>query len=141
VHFYASQHPSKDELILVDGIVKNIQLGGRGTVTRLEIESDNKTHLYSSYYGKVWPGLQRIKPGDEVYVLAERNKLKKNEFIDGKSYYIWELIHQGQTIIKYEDILILVNSKEAVVNQYINYWLAISSIFLIFAFLRRNIYK
>lgn len=134
IHFYASQHPPKEELLSVHGVVKGVHLGGDGKATRLRIESEYGTHRYSSYYGKVWPGMERIQPGDQVDLLAERNRLKRNELVEGRSYYIWELIHRQQIIIKYEDILKMVQSKEATANRYINLWLATSFVFLLVAY-------
>jgi hypothetical protein len=137
VYYYASDHPAKEELLSIDGRVKDINLGGQGNATRLEIKSHYGTHLYSSYYGIVWPGMELIRTGDEVDVLAERNKLNRNEFIDGKRYYIWQLIHKGHIIIEYYDILELVRDKDAAVNRYINYWLVISFVIFVIAHLRK----
>jgi hypothetical protein len=93
--------------------------------------------MYSSYYGKVWPGMERIRVDDRVQVLAERDKLNKNEFISGKKYYIWELIYRKQLIVSYEDIRKLVNSKEKRENKYINGILVASAILLLFAYMRK----
>lgn len=81
--------------------------------------------------------MERIQPGDRVDLLAERNRLNKNEFISGKRYYIWELIHRQQIIIDYEDIREMVQGKEATANRYINLWLATSFIFLLVVYLRK----
>ncbi|NOR65059.1 MAG: hypothetical protein GQ468_03480, partial [Candidatus Scalindua sp.] len=94
VSFYANQHPLKEELLSVHGTIKDVRLGGLGKATSLQIKSEHGTHRYSSYYGKVWQGMERIQSGDRVDLLAERNRLNKNEFIAGKRYYIWELIHR-----------------------------------------------
>ncbi len=98
-------------------------------------------HSYSSYYGKVWPGMELIQHGDLIDLLAERNRLNKNEFIQGKSFYIWELIHRNQKIISYEDVLELVQGKEAIINKYINLWLATSFVFLAVVYLNKIIFK
>ena len=137
VSLYATQHPSKEDLIVVDGIVKKMRLGGNGKSTSFEIKSHNGTHVYSSYYGVVWPGMERIRLHDRVHVLAERNKLNKNELITGKRYYIWELIHREQVIFSYDDIRELVNGKEESFNRYLNGILAVSAIFLLIAYIRK----
>jgi hypothetical protein len=67
-------------------------------------------------------------------MLAERNKLNKSELLSGKRYYIWELIHENQVILPYEDVRDLVKEKEATINQYSNVILACSTIFLLFAY-------
>lgn len=139
VHYYANNHPTKDELLHITGTVTEVRLGGQGRATKLEVKSSYGTHIYSSYYGKVWPGMERIKTGDKVYILAERNKFNKNELFSGKSYYIWELKHQGQIIINYNDVIKFVGEKEAMVNRYINYWLVISFFFLMYALVRRDL--
>ena len=57
VYFYANQHPLKEELRSVHGIIKDVRLGGQGKATSLQIKSEHGTHRYSSYYGKfgrVW---------------------------------------------------------------------------------------
>jgi hypothetical protein len=93
---FAIQHPSREELLSVQGIIRKVRLGGDGKSTSFLIESDKGTYRYSSYYGKVWPGMELINPGDPVEALAERDNLNKNELISGKKYYIWELIHNDQ---------------------------------------------
>ena len=100
VHFYASRHPPKEKLLSIHGIIRDVRLGGQGKATTLQIESEYGTHRYSSYYGMVWPGMERIQSGDRVDLLVERNRLNKSEFIDGKRYYIWELKHKDQIIIE-----------------------------------------
>lgn len=137
IFLYASQHPPREELLLVHGIVKEVKLGGNGSSTRFQIESDGGTSRYSSYYGIVWPGMERIHPEDRVQILAERNKLNRNELFSGKQYYIWELIHDNQIILAYEDILELVEGKEALVNRYASGVLAASAVFLLIAYLRK----
>ena len=141
VYFYANQHPLKEELLSVQGIIKDVRLGGHGKATSLKIKSEYGTHRYSSYYGKVWQGMERIQPGDRVDLLAERNRLNKNEFIAGKRYYIWELIHRNQIIINYEDVREMIQGKEAIVNRYINLWLATSFIFLVVVYLHKIILR
>jgi hypothetical protein len=130
VFFYANQHPPKEDLLSVHGLIREVRLGGSGKATTLQIESEYGTHRYSSYYGKVWPGMERIRPGDQVDLLAEKNRLNRNEIIEGKCYYIWELKHRDQIIFDYEDVHQLVQGKETTMNRYINYWLAASFIFL-----------
>lgn len=137
VYYYAADHPAREELLKVNGIVREIKLGGNGSATNLKIQTYHRINKYSSYYGKVWPGMEQINTGDNVNILAERNRLNKNELFEGKSFYIWELIHRGQTIIHYEGVLKLVQEKEAVINKYINYFLVTSSVLLVFALLRR----
>ncbi len=70
-------------------------------------------------------------------MLAEKDKLNKNELIGGKRFYIWELMHRQNTIISYENIRKLVLGKEATVNQYINSWLIAGIIFLLIAYIRK----
>ena len=139
VYLYANQHPSEEELLVVTGIVRDVRLGGDGSATRLKVESEHGTRRYSSYYGIVWPGMERIRPGDRVELLAERNRLNKNELIEGKSYYIWGLVHQQQRLIHYADVRELVQGKEATINRYINRWLAASLLFLAAAGVRKMI--
>ncbi len=141
VYFYESQHPVKEELLSVHGSVRNVRLGGKGKATRILIESKHGTHRYSSYYGKVWPGMERIQVGDTVDVLAERDRLNRNEFISGKHYYIWELIHQQQIIVTYEDVKKMAKGKEDIINKYINLWLATSFVFLAIVYLYKIIFK
>ena len=87
IFLYESQHPSKNNLIFVNGVVKKLKLGGQGKSTYFRIDSDRGTHRYSSYYGKVWPGMERIRIKDQVQMLAERNKLKRGELLTGKQCY------------------------------------------------------
>jgi hypothetical protein len=133
---YASQHPLKDELIFVNGLVRKVRLGGEGRATSIHIEVEGRTNRYSSYYGKVWSGMELIREGDRVSVLAERNKLSRGELISGRQYYIWELIHRNRVIVAYEDIHEMVRRKEESVDQYINGLLIISAVLLILAYLR-----
>ena len=139
IFLYGSQHPSKKDLIFVNGIVKKLKLGGQGKSTYFKIESDRGTHHYSSYYGKLWPGMERIHLEDRVQMLAERNKLNRSELLTGKQYYIWELIHENQVIVPYEDVRNLVKGKEETINRYANVILACSAIFLLFACYRKII--
>jgi hypothetical protein len=141
IFLYGSQHPSKNNLIFVNGVVKKLKLGGQGKSTYFRIDSDRGTHRYSSYYGKVWPGMERIRIKDQVQMLAERNKLKRGELLTGKQYYIWELIHENQVIVSYEDIRNLVKGKEENLNQYANVILACSAIFLLLACYRKIIQR
>ena len=82
--------------------------------------------------------MELINPGDPVEALAERDKLNKNELISGKKYYIWELIHNSQVIIAYDDVRELVEGTEKTVNKYVNVMLIVSAIFLIFAYIRKS---
>ena len=141
VFLYGAQHPSKKDLIFVNGVVKKLKLGGQGKSTYFKIESDRGTHHYSSYYGKLWPGMERIHLEDRVEMLAERNKLNRGELLSGKKYYIWELIHENQVIVPYEDVRNLVKGKEETINQYSNVILACSTIFLLFACYRKFIQR
>ena len=139
VFLYGAQHPSKKDLIPVNGVVKKLKLGGQGNSTYFKIESERGTHRYSSYYGKLWPGMERIHLEDRVEMLAERNKLSRGELLTGKQFYIWELIHENQVIVPYEDVRNLVNGKEETINQYANVILACSTIFLLFACYKKRI--
>ena len=137
IFLYGSQHPSKMDLIFVNGVVKKLKLGGQGKSTYFKIESDRGTHRYSSYYGKLWPGMERIHLEDRVRMLAERNKLSRGKLLTGKQYYIWELIHENQVIVSYEDVRNLVKGKEETINYYANVILACSTMFLLFACYRK----
>ena len=137
VHLYATIHPLKNELLYIIGIVKTVRLGGDGRATWFLIISGNNTYKCSSYYGKVWPGMERIKPGDTLSLLAERNKLNKNELITGKQYYIWELIHRNKVIVTYDDVGKMVQDIEATTNRFINSFLLISVVFLVIVYLRK----
>ena len=135
---FAIQHPSKEKLLYVQGIVREVRLGGDGKSTSFLIESDKGTYRFSSYYGKVWPGMGLINPGDPVEALAERDNLNKNELMTGKKYYIWELIHNDQVVVAYDDVRDLVEGTETTVNKYVNGILIASAIFLIFAYIRKS---
>ena len=138
VFLFGAQHPPKEELLFVQGIVRQVRLGGQGkSSTRLQIESNSGTHRYSSYFGKVWPGMKRIRSGDRVQVLAERNRLNGNELITGKQYYIWELVHHDRVVVTYDDVRRLVEGPEATANQYANGVLAASLVFLVIAYVRK----
>ncbi len=137
ISLYETHHPEKEELLSVIGIVRKVRLGGEGKATSIQIEVQGRTNRYSSYYGKVWSGMELIQEGDRVKVLAERNKLSRGELITGKKYYIWELIHRNRVIVAYEDVHELVRSKEATLNRYINGFLKISSVLLIIAYIRK----
>ena len=137
IFFVGSQHPPKEELLSLEGVVRQVHLGGQGNSTWFQTESDGGAHRYSSYYGRVWPGMKGIRPDDRVQVLAERNKLNKNELISGKQYYIWELIHRNQVIVAYEDVLYVVTGKETTANRYANGVLTASVVFLLIAYIRK----
>lgn len=137
VFLYENKHPLKEELLSIHGTVKDVRLGGQGNATTLHVESVHGTNRYSSFYGIVWPGMERIQLGDPIDLLAERNKLNKNELITGKRYYIWELIYGQEIIISYEDVRKLVLGKESTINRYIDLWMAISLVFLLIAYTRK----
>jgi len=137
VFLFVFQHPPKEKLLFVEGTIKQVRLGGQGKSTSFLIESDGIIHRYSSYYGKVWPGMERIRPEGRVKVLAERKKLNPNELISGKAYYIWELIHHNQVIVAYDDVRDLVNGTETTVNRYVNGFLTASLVFLLLAYIRK----
>ena len=136
VFIYGSQHPTKHDLLPVNGIVKEVRLGGHGKSTSFYIQSDRGYHRYSSYFGKVWPGMERVKIGDRVQVLAERKKLNRDEIISGKEYYIWEFTHNNQVILTYDDVWALVTPKEATANRYASNILFVSIVFLVIAYAR-----
>lgn len=138
VALYANQHPPEEELLFVSGIVKKVRLGGDGRATRFQIQSGNRIYQCSSYYGKVWPGMERIAPGDQVNVLLERNRLNRDELISGRRYYLWELIHHDNVIVAYEDIRAMVQEKEAAANRFFNGFIAASFLLLAIAFLRKR---
>ena len=135
---FAIQHPSKEKLLYVQGIIREVRLGGDGKSTSFLIESDKGTYRYSSYYGKVWPGMELINTGDPVEALVERDNLNKNELITGKKYYIWELIHNDQVVVAYDVVRDLVEGTETTVNKYVNGILIASAIFLLFAYIRKS---
>jgi hypothetical protein len=141
IYFVEANHPAKDKLMPVQGVVREVKIGGEGSSTYLKIESPAGTHRYSSYYGKDWPGMESIRTGDRVELLVERDKLNKNEMFTGKQYYIWELVHQDQVIIRYEDIYLLVQDKDALANRFINIWLAVSFVFLVVVYIRKGFKK
>jgi len=138
VYFVEANHPAKEMLIPVQGVVREVKIGGEGSSTYLIIESQPGTHRYSSFYGKDWTGMERIQAGDRVALLAEKDRLNKNELFSGKQYYMWELVHQDQVIIRYEDIFTLVQDKDAIANRFINTWLAVSFVFLVFVYVRKG---
>lgn len=141
VFLYENQHAPKEELLYIHGAVTEIRLGGHGNATTLQVESQHGTRRCSSYYGKVWPGMERIQLGDQVDLLVERDKLNKNELIGGKRYYIWELIHGEEIIISYEGVREIVLGKEATINRYIDLWLAISFVVLLGAYARKVVLR
>ena len=137
VALYEGRHPLKEDLLPVSGYVREAHIGGDGRATYFQIESDGETSQYSSYFGKVWPGMELIREGDHLYVLAERNRMSRGELITGRQYYIWELIHNKRVIVAYEDIHELVQSEEAVLNRYVNVVLMMSTLLLIIAYVRK----
>ena len=137
VAYVETNHPLKQNLLPVQGVVHQIRLGGPGSATYLKVESLSGTHRYSSYFGEDWLGLEFIREGDRVELLAERNKINKNELITGKEFYIWELIHNDQIIIRYEDVSKLVQDKEAVMIKFVHLWLFGSFALLVVVYLRK----
>ena len=137
VAYVETNHPLKQNLLPVQGVVHQIRLGGPGSATYLKVESLSGTHRYSSYFGEDWPGLEFIRKGDRVELLAEKNKINKNELITGKEFYIWELIHNDQIIIRFEDVSKLVQDKEAVMTKFVHLWLVGSFALLVVVYLRK----
>lgn len=138
VFLYEFRHPGKRDLPLFNGIVKQVRLGGQGKSTWFLIESEKGTYRFLSYYGKVWPGMERIHTEDRVQVLAERDRLNKDELITGKKYYIWELTHNNHVIVAYSDVRNLVEGTETTVDRYVNGFLVASAAFLLFAYIRKK---
>lgn len=136
-----TRHPLKENLLPVQGIVREVKLGGPGSSTYLKVESQAGIHRFSSYFGEDWPGMEYIRIGDRISLLAEKNKLNKNEFITGKEFYIWELIHQDQIIIRYEDVSKLVQDKESVMLKFVHLWLIISFALLVIVYSRKILNK
>ena len=134
IFIYGSQHPAKHDLLTVNGLVKEVRIGGHGESTSLRIESDRGIHRYSSYFGKVWPGMESIEPGDIVQILAERKRLNRDEIISGKEFYIWEIVHNNQVILTYDTVWAQVSQKDAAINRYANFILAASIVFLAIAY-------
>jgi hypothetical protein len=137
VAVYEGMHPAEDALLRVEGDVATIRLGGNGHSTTLEIQSGDELFSCSSYFGKVWTGMDQIRPGDPVEVLLERNKLNRNEMVTGKRYYIWRLIHEDRTLIEYADVARLVSENEAMIDWYINLWIAVAVVLLAIVYARR----
>jgi hypothetical protein len=54
-----------------------------------------------------------------------------------KRYYIWELVHHHQVLVRYEDVRAMVQEKEATLHGYVNAILATSTLLLVIAALRR----
>ena len=140
VYFFASNHPPKEDLTRIQGVVQNVRLGGEGRAAYLMVTSNSGTHRYSSYYGTVWPGMANIQKGDTVDLLAEKNRLYQNALAAGKNYYIWELVHHGRTLIRYEDVQRLVQGKEERINTAIHIWIGMS-LFLLVAIFGREFFK
>ena len=138
VALYANQHPPEEQLLSVSGIVKNVRLGGDGRATRFQIQSGSGIYKCSSYYGKVWPGMERIATGDRVSMLLERNRLNRDELVSGRRYYMWGLIHHDNVIARYDDIRAMVQDKEAAANRFFNGFVAASFLLLAVAYLRKN---
>jgi hypothetical protein len=138
VYFVEAGHPLKEKLMPVQGVVRAVKIGGQGSSTYLKVESRHGINRYSSYYGRDWPGMERIRAGDRVDLLVERDRLNRNELFSGKEYYIWELVHQDQVIIRYEDIHSLVQEKDALVNLFITLWLLVSFVFLVGVYVRKR---
>jgi len=137
VSLYAAQHPSVENLLPVHGMIRDVRLGGQGKSTSLEIESEAGTFRYATYFGKVWPGMRLLQPGDRVDLLAEKKRLNRNRLIKGKQYYIWELIHRQRIIIPYEEVREMVLGKEAKADRFINIWLTTSFAILLLALVRK----
>ena len=85
--------------------------------------------------------MEFIRIGDRASLLAEKNKLNKRELITGKQFYIWELIHNDQIIIRYEDVSELVQENEAVMIKFVNLWLIISFALLVIVYGRKVLNK
>lgn len=139
VVYFAGQHPPKEALLSAQGTVTAVNLGGQGNATSLELASEQGPQRYSSYFGIVWPGMQSIAVGDYVEMLVERDRTNKNEMFTGKRYYFWELVHQGEIVVDYEEVGQMVGNKEATVDRYVDYWLVAGCIFLIIAYMRKTI--
>ena len=136
--FYGSLHPPREELLRVEGTVDQVRLGGEGDSTWLRVESDRGGHRYSSYFGRDWPGMERLRPGDGVVVLAERKKANRSP-LTGSEHYFWELSHDDQVIVSYDDVRALVEEKEAGVIWYADRILAVSLVLWLIAYMRRRL--
>ena len=139
--YVETNHPAYENLLPVQGVVHEVKLGGPGSSTYLKVESRDGIHRYSSYFGEDWPGMEFIRMGDRVSLLVERSKFNKKELITGKEYYIWELIHQGRMIIRYEDVSELVQDKELLMLKFIHLWLFISFFILVIVYTRNVLNK
>jgi hypothetical protein len=141
IFLFDSSHPLKEDLLPIQGSVYEVKLGGNGSATYLMVKSKFGTHRYSSYYGKVWPGMELIRVNHRVDLLAEKDKLNKSELFTGNCFYIWELIHRDKRIIRYEDVRMMVQGKEASINKYINIWLVFSFVLLIVVYVWKIVQK
>ena len=141
IAYVETNHPAYENLLPVQGVVHEVKLGGPGSSTYLKVESQSGIHRYSSYFGEDWPGMEFIRIGDRVSLLVEKSKFNKKELITGKEFYIWELIHQGRMIIRYEDVSKLVQDKESVMLKFVHLWLAISFFLLVIVYTRKVLNK
>jgi hypothetical protein len=72
VCFVEAGHPAIEKLMSVQGVVREVKIGGEGSSTYLKIESQQGTHRYSSYYGKDWPVWNTSGPVTELACLWKR---------------------------------------------------------------------
>lgn len=126
VLLFESQHPDLADLLSVEGRVVLVHLGGEGSATWLEVSGQGGTERYGSWFGRDWPGMERIRPGDRVGLLAERNRLSGGGRVDTAPFYFWQLAHEGRVIVTYDQVRALVEENEALAHRWADrlLWLA-----------------
>ena len=133
IWLYGSGHPARHELQVVDGQVAAVHLGGEGSATWLDVATQEGTARYGSWFGRDWPGMERIRPGDPVELLVERNRLAGKGRARTAPYYFWQLVHEGRVVVDYATVRELVTSKEAVASRWIDAWLVAALIWAVVA--------
>jgi hypothetical protein len=129
VFLYESRHPGREDLLAIEGRVESVHLGGKGSATWLDVSGPQGTRRFGSWFGVDWPGMELLRPGDRVGLLAEHNRLSGTARVETAPYYFWQLIHEGRVIVTYEQVRDLVTETEAEANRWIDLvlWLALAS--------------
>ena len=130
---YEMQHPDRTDLIQVAGHVAAIHRGGEGSATWLDVAGPEGTRRYGSWFGQDWPGMERIRPGDRVSLLAERNRLSGTSRVESAPFYFWQLVHQGRVIVTYEQVSDLVNHNESAISHWADILLLIAMVWFVIA--------
>jgi|GEM_PF-1284513 len=139
VSLYASQHPGKGDLLAVRGTVTDVRLGGPGQATWLIVASEGDSRRYSSWFGRDWPGMEEIRSGDAVALLAERKRLNRSRPFRGAEYDFWELRHGGKVVVPYGTVAALVAEKEEAFEYYVDGVLAASLLLWAIAYVHRAV--